>query len=58
MSSVFLCYLFVECVNHMYPVILLRIIAEYGLGETTADVDQVVEGHCCDAALSNGNVGP
>lgn len=41
----------------MYPVVLCRVIAEYGLGETTTDIDQVVEGHCCDTALSDGDVG-
>lgn len=53
-----LCYLFVKGVNHMYPVVLFGVIAEYGLGQTTAHIDQVVEGHCCDATLRNGDVGP
>lgn len=42
----------------MYPVVLFGVITEYGLGQTTAHIDQVVEGHCSDATLSNGDVGP
>lgn len=41
----------------MHPVVLCRVIAEYGLGETTTHIDQVVEGHCCDAAFGHGDVG-
>lgn len=41
----------------MHPVVLRRVVAEYGLGETAAHVDQVVEGHRRDAALGNGDVG-
>ncbi len=54
----FVYYLFVEGVNHMHPVVLCRVVAEYGLGETTAHIDQVVEGHCCDTTLGDGDVGP
>lgn len=43
--------------NHMHPVVLYRVIAVYGLGETTAHVDHVVEGHSCDTALGDGDVG-
>lgn len=50
-------YLFAEGVDHMHPVILCGVIAEYGLGETTAHIDQVVEGHCCDTALGDGDAG-
>lgn len=42
----------------MYPVVLCGVVAEYGLGETTAHIDQVVEGHCRDAALGDGDVCP
>lgn len=42
----------------MYPVVLYWVVAEYGLGQTTAHVDQVVEGYCCDATLGDGDVGP
>lgn len=51
-------YLFVEGVDHVHPVVLRGVVAEYGLGETTGHVDQVVEGHRCDAALGDGDVGP
>lgn len=54
----FICYLFVEGVNHMDPVVLSGVVAEYGLGETTAHIDQVVEGHRGDTALGDGDVGP
>lgn len=50
-------YLFAEGVNYMHPVVLCGVIAVNGLGETTAHIDQVVEGHGCDAALGNGDVG-
>lgn len=42
----------------MHPVVLYGVVAEYGLGETTTHIDQVVEGHCCDTALGDGDVGP
>lgn len=42
----------------MHPVIFFGVIAEYGLSEATANVDQVVEGHCCNTAFGNGDVGP
>lgn len=42
----------------MYPVVLCWVVAVDGLGEAAAHVDQIVEGHGCDAALGDGDVGP
>lgn len=44
--------------DDVYPVILGRVVAEKGLGEAAAHVDEIVEGHGCDAALGDGDVGP
>lgn len=49
---------FVKGVDHMHPVVLQRVVAEYGLGETAAHIDQVIERHGCDATLGDGDVGP
>ena len=51
-------YLLAKGADHMHPIVLYWVIAEDGLGETSRHVDQVVEGHRGDTALSNGNVGP
>lgn len=53
----FIYYLLVKCMNHMHPVVLYRVIAVYRLGEAAAHVDHVVEGHCSDTALGDGDVG-
>lgn len=42
----------------MYPVVLCWVVAVDGLGEAATHVDQIVEGHGCDAALGDGDVGP
>lgn len=49
---------FAERVDDVYPVILWRVVAEKGPGETAAHVDQIVEGHGGDAALGDGDAGP
>lgn len=49
---------FAEGVHDVDPVVLRRVVAEDGPGEATAHVDQIVEGHGCDAALGDGDAGP
>lgn len=51
-------YLLVEGVNDVHPVVLYGVVAEDGLGQAAAHVDQVVEGNGCDAAPGDGDVGP
>lgn len=43
--------------DDVYPVVLRRVVAEEGPGEAATHVDQIVEGHGCDAALGDGDVG-
>lgn len=42
----------------MHPVVLYGVIAEDGLGQTAAHVDQIVEGNGGDATPGDGDVGP
>lgn len=51
-------YLFVKGVNHVHPVVLYGVVAEDGLGQTAAHVDQVIEGNGSDATPGDGDVGP
>lgn len=51
-------YLFAEGVHHVHPVVLGGVVAVDGFRQTARHVDEVVEGHGGDAALSDGDVGP
>lgn len=48
-------YLSAEGVAHMHPVVLWRIVAVDGLGETTAYVDKVIERNGRDIGFGEGN---
>lgn len=48
-------YLSAEGVAHMHPVVLWRIVAVDGLGETTAYVDEVIERNGRDIGFGEGN---
>lgn len=51
-------FLLAECVDYMHPVIFSGVIAVDGFGQASRNIDEIVQWYRCDAALSNGDVGP
>lgn len=51
-------YLFAERVHHMHPIIFGGVITVDGFGQTSGNIDEVVQRYSRDASLSDGNVGP
>lgn len=50
-------FLFAERVHHVHPVIFGGVITVDGFGQTSRNVDEIVQRYSRDASLSDGNVG-